>query len=659
MKYFPIHSTLLKSIACFVVVLVNCSLLNAQPFKLYAVSDLVRVFEDGYNLPALKDTVKVFGIRGEVISGQCLVRAKNNLTNVSVLIIISELKNQITGRPLSANTVDWNFVGSIPLTNNAPNQLKSSVVRQAPARFPDYLMSEKQINIKERTFQSIWLTIKIPETIEAGTFVGRVIVKCSQGEQSLPLHVTVYPLTLPTDRHLKVAEWYNTSKFERFHGIREKYSEAWFAMLRTYATNMVAHRQNVFQVPINAIDIGRSIKGELEFDFSRFDQIAQVFWDTEKMDYLETGDLTRFGEKDWFSTEILFKDFNVKNLETGEKLTMAGKDVIPFFLPALENHLRQKGWLNKTLFHIKDEPSLHNAIAWRDASSYIHRFAPDLKRVDAIETTFLLDEIEIAIPKIDALGSWLELYKNGQQKGIELWFYTVGIYQASLYPNKTIDMPVMDNRILHWLNYQYDATGFLHWGWNQWTENPYQEVGEHLGDGWHVYPVKEGVLNSLRWEQMRNGIQDYEYFWMLEDKISVLCDSLGSHFAWIDPKQRGKEIASQVVMGLSKHTDNPEILYRAKKEIINEIIEFNTSPRIYVQTNPRTNSTLTNGASAEVFGWAEPGTKIVVNGQELPVNKYGLFLEKFTLSTKDNIIRVKASNTNGSKEIVRNFVVEQ
>jgi hypothetical protein len=298
-------------------------------------------------------------------------------------------------------------------------------------------------------------------------------------------------------------------------------------------------------------------------------------------------------------------------------------------------------------------------MSWREVSSTIHRLAPDLKRMDAIETTFLLDEIEIAVPKIDALGSWLEVYKKGQQKGTELWFYTVGIYQASLYPNKTIDMPLIDNRILHWLNYQYDATGFLHWGWNQWTENPYREVGEHLGDGWHVYPVKEGVLNSLRWEQMRNGIQDYEYLWMLENRVSALRDSLGSRFGWIDPKQLGKAIASQVVMDLSKHTLHPEILYRAKKQIINELMELSSSPRMYVQTNPRANSTLANGASVEVLGWTDPGTKIVVNGKELPVNQQGLFLEKFEVSAKDTRIRVEASSTGGTKEIVRNFFIEQ
>jgi hypothetical protein len=293
-------------------------------------------------------------------------------------------------------------------------------------------------------------------------------------------------------------------------------------------------------------------------------------------------------------------------------------------------------------------------------SSYLHQLAPDMIRMDAIETTYLFDDIEIAVPKLDHLGAWHEVYKKAARGGTELWFYTVGIYQASSYPNKTIDMPVMDNRILHWLNYKYDLTGFLHWGWNQWTDNPYQETGMHIGDGWHVYPVKEGVLNSLRWEQMRNGIQDYEYFRMLEDKIRSLKDSLGSRFDWIDTKQRGKEIASHVVMDLVEHTDDPQVLYMAKKEVIRELLDFNTSPRIYVQTNPSVSSTAIKEFSClgELFGWTEPGTKIIVNGAEIPVSKQGLFFWIFQLTQERNSINVKATNEHGTKEIVRTFVVE-
>lgn len=645
------------------VILMNNSVLTAQSFRLFAVSDMKRVFEDGYKLPPMCDTIKMFGIRGEVLSGQCALSPKNNISNVTVEV--SALKNQVSGNVLPARNVEWNFVGSIPLTKNTPNQPLTAIVRPAPARFPDYLMAEKQINVNKGAWQSVWLTISIPGEAEAGKYAGKITIKSGQEEQSLPVVVIVYPLSLPVERHLKVAEHYNTRNFVKVHGIQEQYSGEWFAMLRRYADNMVTHRQNVFGVPMESIEITRLKTGELEFDFTHFDQIAQVFWNTGKMDYMETGGLGKWGPNGWSGSEILMIDLAAENSETGEKITLPGKDAFPFLLPAIESHLRQKGWLQKTLFHVRDEPSIHNALAWCELSKYVHKYAPDLIRMDAIETTYLLNDIEVACPKLDALGSWFGAYKKAQQKGVELWFYTVGIYQGSLFPNKTIDMPVIDNRIMHWLDYKYDITGFLHWGWNQWTADPYKDVGMHIGDAWHVYPVKDGVLNSLRWEQMRNGLQDYECFLMLENKIKALKDSLGSRFGWIDPKQRSKEIAGEVVKGLAEHSDDPQILIQAKMKVINELLDFNKPPRIYFQTDPVVNSTLTKHSSAALMGWTEPGTKIVVNGRELPVSKEGLFLEQFggefidpTKIHLGDKITVEASNSKGSKLIVRDFIIK-
>jgi hypothetical protein len=627
---------------------------GAQSFRLSSVSDLVQVFEDGYHLPAMGDTIKASGMRGEIVSAQCVIHATNDLTGATVSI--GALRNAKTGASFSGS-IRWNFVGDIALAKNTPNQEKRSLARIAPARFPDYLMEEKQIDIKGDLYESVWLTIDIPENAAAGQYDGTVTVKGRQGERSIPFTITVYPLTMPRDRHLKITEWYNTNSFERFHGIREKYSNAWFAMLAKYAQNMVEHRQNVFQVPSASVAITRGKNGNLTFDFTRFDQIANVFWNTKKMDYLETGELAKFKD-DWFSSEILLKDFKVQDAGTGATVTLAGKDVVPYFLPALEDHLREKGWLDKTLFHIKDEPSLHNAAAWREMSSYVHRYAPHLRRIDAIETTFLLDDIEVGVPKLDALASWYASYKKAQEKGMELWFYTVGIYQGSLYPDKTIDMPLIDSRIMHWMNYRFDATGYLHWGWNQWTEDPYNAVGEHIGDGWHVYPVKDGVVNSLRWEEMRNGIQDYEYLWLLENKTRMLRDSLGEHFRWIDPSSRGKEIASRVVKGFTEYTSKPQVLYDARRDVVRELVDFDRSPRVYVETNPPEFSTLTRGSSVEVFGWAEKGAKVVANGKSLPVDDHGFFGERFSMSDDASTITLRVTGSRGSKEITRAFVVE-
>jgi hypothetical protein len=225
-----------------------------------------------------------------------------------------------------------------------------------------------------------------------------------------------------------------------------------------------------------------------------------------------------------------------------------------------------------------------------------------------------------------------------------------------MYPNKTIDMPLIDNRILHWLNYKYDLTGYLHWGWNQWTDDPFKDTGEHKGDAWHVYPIKDGVLNSLRWEQMRNGIQDFEYFRMLENKIASLKDSLGSRFAWINPAQRSKEIIANVAMGLKEHSDDPAVLYQAKKEVIRELTQFNSSPMIYIQTNPVEHGTIINRSVVELLGWVEPSTTVLVNGKELPVTREGLFLERYLIFVGEKLV-IKATNSKGEKTLTRVFNV--
>ncbi len=324
------------------------------------------------------------------------------------------------------------------------------------------------------------------------------------------------------------------------------------------------------------------------------------------------------------------------------------------FLPQLENHLKEKGWLNKTVFHIADEPSNHNIMSWREVSDFIHQCAPSLRRIDAIETTHCQDRLEIWVPKLDILSTCFNAFQQTQGKGNELWFYTVGIYQGGSLPNKTVDVPLIESRILHWLNYRYGLTGYLHWGFNQWSDDPFESPGQHNGDGWHVYPGKNGLMDSLRWEQMRNGLQDFEYLWMLEDKTRQITSSLSERLSILDPSRRSKEIAISVVKSMDDYTKDPTILYSAKKQAIEELLELDKSPCLLVQTNPLEHTPVANNCSVDLFGYAEPGTKIIVNGNELPVALDGLFMENVRL-TKENTLIVKAENQKGKKELIRTF----
>lgn len=626
----------------------------AVPLELLPASDAVRVFEDGYACPRAKAAeIRVFGLRGETISAQFVIRAVEDLKDVSVSI--GPLQPAHGSAAIPPQDVQWNFVQSISIEKNTPKLRKADLTRAAPARFPDCLAEDRQCSIAKGALKAVYVTIRIPRQAEPGEYHASATVTAGAARGQLPLVLTVYPLTLPSQRHLMISEWFSTHNFKRHHGVASVADPRYFKLLRVYAENMAEHRQNVFRVSSNLVGVTRGAGGKLRCDFSAFDRWAQVFWDTGRMDLLETGFVARFGEGGWSSHDVVLEDFSVKDEATGRNIRVPGKEFLPQFLPALVEHLRRKKWLEKAVFHIADEPSDHNIMAWREASDFVHRCAPELRRLDAIETPHCLDRLEIWIPKLDHLSTWQAAYEAAQRRGNQLWFYTVGIYQSGSLPNKTVDVPLIESRLMHWLNYRYSLKGYLHWGLNAWTDDPWNAPGEHRGDGWHVYPKRDGLLNSLRWEQMRSGIQDYECLWLLEDKIRQVRATLPPRIAeLVEPSRRGVEIASQVVRTYSDYEREPDVLYAARRQAIEETLDLDRSPRVILQTNPVEHSTVANDCGVDVHGWTEPGTTIKLNGHKTPVAPDGLFLEQVRPSREGTIV-LEATGQQGRKMLVRKF----
>lgn len=625
----------------------------APPLDVFATSDAVRVFEDGYACPEKPEReIRVFGLRGETISGQLAIRAAADLEKVT--ISVGPLRSVKGPAAIGEKDVAWNFIESIFIEKNTRKVRKSDLTRPAPARFPDCLGDERQCSIGAGTLKAVYLTIRIPADAEPGDYQGTVTVASSAAKSTLPVTLTVYPLTLPDERHLMVTEWFSTSKFKQ-QGVDTSDMEQVLKMLRVYAENMAEHRQNVFRVSLGLIESTLAADGELAHDFSLFDRWAQVFWDTGRMDAMETGFVAHFADGHWSSREVVLNDFTVKDLATGRSKRLPGKEFLPRFLPALVKHLAGKKWLAKTLFHIADEPSQHNVMTWREASDFVHRCAPELRRMDAIETPHCLDRLEVWVPKLNHLATWQCAFEDAQRRGNELWFYTVGIYQSGSLPNKTVDVPLVESRLLHWLNYRYQTSGYLHWGLNAWTDDPWNAPGQHNGDGWHVYPKPGGLLNSLRWEQMRAGIQDYECLWLLDETIRQVRAKLSPRVAeLIQPSQRGVEIAAQVVRTYGDYERDPRVLYAARRQAIEETLDLDRSPRLIVQTTPRELSEVFNDASVDVHGWAEPGTTVKLNGNAVPVAADGLILEDVRPS-REGTVTIEAERGGVKKTVVRTF----
>ncbi|MEW5900697.1 MAG: DUF4091 domain-containing protein, partial [Acidobacteriota bacterium] len=118
-----------------------------------------------------------------------------------------------------------------------------------------------------------------------------------------------------------------------------------------------------------------------------------------------------------------------------------------------------------------------------------------------------------------------------------------------------IDHPAVNLRLWLWMSYKYNLKGILVWRANYWssptvfpgrlTQNPWADPMSYTvgygtpygqvnywgnGDGRFLYPPNKdpnrdkakylcGPINSLRWEILREGVEDYEYFWLLEKAV--------------------------------------------------------------------------------------------------------------------------------------------
>ena len=98
------------------------------------------------------------------------------------------------------------------------------------------------------------------------------------------------------------------------------------------------------------------------------------------------------------------------------------------------------------------------------------------------------------------------------------------------------EYPLIEGRlILGAMTYHFGADGFLFWHvnkWNEATQPTFDCVDTYYpdwctkntyiiptpGDGTVLYPAKDRVLPSIRFAQIRDGVEDYEWMKMVEAK---------------------------------------------------------------------------------------------------------------------------------------------
>jgi len=134
--------------------------------------------------------------------------------------------------------------------------------------------------------------------------------------------------------------------------------------------------------------------------------------------------------------------------------------------------------------------------------------------------------VDIWVPQIDN-------YDPESKLEGEVWTYSCCLPYKP-YPNFFIDYPILDSRVVQWINFKFNVSGSLYYAINNWGENGLNHQSDSAlwpqkewkpftykqtnGDGQLVYPAPDtSFWPSIRLINLRDGIEDYEYFVMLSD----------------------------------------------------------------------------------------------------------------------------------------------
>jgi hypothetical protein len=400
--------------------------------------------------------------------------------------------------------------------------------------FPNPLLPTDTIDMKPNQTESVWITWTIPRNTPSGVYSGTIEL-LENGVTIYEFSVTfrVWDFALPDENHLSAI--YDV----RLGPGGSKY---WGGDEKTFHKEIVELMTDNRLSPDTVMPSpGLSFKeGKPVFDWTEFDKVADWYFNERHVRQAYTPWLLYcFGwghpPTDFYGEKPYPGDWPFKDADFS-KIRPEYKAKYQAVLREFWNHITAKGWAEKFILYVSDEPNY-----------WTPEIIAQMKAVCE-----MIHEVEAKIPIYcstwrhvpewdDSLDVWgighygivpMETMKQIKAHGSRLWFTTDGMLCLDT-PYNAIE------RLLPYYCFKYGADAYEFWGVGWLTYDPYK-YGSHAyihqsstpgeyywvrypnGDGYMIYPPqKRGgkIVSSVRFEQAREGVEDFEYFYLLSQLI--------------------------------------------------------------------------------------------------------------------------------------------
>ncbi len=535
------------------------------------VDNLIKILPG--DMPEHKpETLRV--ARGETATLQLALTAFKDVASVKAAL------HDFSGALMPEVSIGWlRYVKSSPAWHGWAGGAPADELMAEGDMYPDPIMPADEWNLSLKAGENavLWAEFGFGREYPAGTYKCSIRFETPDKAHTIPFVIEVYNAVLPQKQSLTVVQWETGTYDAMNNGLAvEVGSDRYFELQGAVVRQVSEYGQNGFRLNDAIVPSkmgawynfdGNSLvidpeTGKPEFNFNFWDYlepyIENYLANCPDVHHIHAPGFVSLDDKGRLKGAINYYAGN--NWPDGKGAYPEDQDAIDFckaYFSKLEKHLKSRTlpdgrtWFDIYHQSIFDEPIDARAADWNAWARLIKAGSPEMKIVEATSTDKLDSDLcDVLCPLLDKLSTTVA--KEGQTQ----WFYT-GMAPQGAYANRLVRMPLIKTRVLHWINYKYDAKGFLHWGLMYWmgVSDPYKEIqgsGFPGGDLFIIYPGNGKSYPSIRLAAMRDGIHDYELLRLVAEKSEADADAF----------------ADRIVQGYSSYNTDVENFRAVRKEML-------------------------------------------------------------------------------------------
>lgn len=469
----------------------------------------------------------------------------------------------------------------------------STVVGQWPDPLPP---ATTPITLAANTNQPLWVRVTVPPGVPAGEYNGSVALRGNGYAVDVPLRVEVFDFELPTRPACTTTFGFSPELVFKYQRVNDPAQRR--QVLDLYWKNFSAHRIAPYNpAPLDPIGVTwpnlEAYKSGASTDVNT--AFAPAF-DWTAWDAAMSMALDKYGFNS-FVVPVQGMGGGTFHARTDPTLlgypenTAEYKAAFTNYHRALQEHLRERNWLERGYVYWFDEPDPKDYDFVMNGFRKLKEAAPDIPRM-------LTEQPEPALfggPTIWCpISNAFDPAKADERRaqGDKFWWYICTGPKAP-YCTLFLDHPSLELRVWLWQTWQRKIDGILVWQSNYWTsdaaypdpnapQDPYADPMSWMsgydtgtgqkkpwgnGDGRFIYPpeaangkqpetILEGPVDSIRWEMLRDGVEDYEYLAILRRLIEER-EKAGKDVAQYKPLL---EVPAAITTGMTEFTTDPAVI---------------------------------------------------------------------------------------------------